>query len=53
MKTRLLIARMREKGMKWSEISRLTKIDVTRIQAIHDGADPTPKEVEIIAGIGV
>ncbi len=54
MKTRLIIAWMREKGLKWSDISRKTGIDVTRIQMIANGdKTPTPKEVEIIAGVEV
>ncbi len=54
MKTRLIINWMREKGLKWSEISRKTGIDATRIQMIANGDKiPTPEEVERISKVEV
>ncbi len=54
MKTRLIINWMREKGLKWSEISRLTKIDVDRIRGFYANGTPlTPEEVERISKVEV
>ena len=55
MKTKLLIAKMRDNGMKWSEIARLVKIDVTRLRGFYDGegVELMPEEVERIARVGV
>lgn len=44
-KTRNKLQEMRDKGMKWSEISRNCMMSKARVQAIHEGvAMPTPQE---------